>query len=376
MDFDKKMKLMLDRANALRAKKDGATEEATKTALVQSMLSALGYDIMDPGEVYPEFTADIGTKKGEKVDYAICRNDEPRIFIECKSLNDKLTSDHENQLRRYFNAVTAVKVAILTNGLIYRFFSDFDQPNIMDKKPFFEFNIEKYTSEGLETLKQFSKSDLDIDKFIPTAKNLYVLQNLISVITAEMESPSEELVKILGSRIYNGRMTKGILQEYTTLVKKAYKQIIDDRINSLLNVAREKIEASQQENVVIEGPEEKIEESVVTEDEEIGYYIIRAICAKVVHISRIHIRDSKTYCAVLFDNNNRKPIARMYFNNPNKKYLVWFNEEWKEQREPISEVHDIYQWQEQIRATVQLYLSECRTKKLREKKSNEPSTPA
>jgi hypothetical protein len=135
-------------------------------------------------------------------------------------------------------------------------------------------------------------------------------------------------------------------------------------------VAKEKIEASQQEKVTIESIEEKIDEIITTEDEEIGFHIIRAICAKVVPVSRVHIRDAKSYCSVLFENNNRKPVARMYFDNPNKKQLVWFDREWKENRVPINELHDIYQYQEQIRATVQLYLSECRTKKLRERNSN------
>jgi hypothetical protein len=44
------------------------TEEATKNAHVMPFIKALGYDIFNPEEVVPEFTCDVGTKKGEKVD--------------------------------------------------------------------------------------------------------------------------------------------------------------------------------------------------------------------------------------------------------------------------------------------------------------------
>lgn len=45
-------------------------------------ISALGYDVFNPTEVIPEFTADVGTKKGEKVDYAIKKDDKIIILIE------------------------------------------------------------------------------------------------------------------------------------------------------------------------------------------------------------------------------------------------------------------------------------------------------
>ena len=67
--FEEKIKSFIERVNA--AKENVLTEEATKTSLIMPFFSLLGYDIFNPLEFVPEFTADVGIKKGEKVDYAI-----------------------------------------------------------------------------------------------------------------------------------------------------------------------------------------------------------------------------------------------------------------------------------------------------------------
>ncbi len=53
-------------------------------------------------EVVPEFVADIGTKKGEKVDYAILKDSEPVVIIECKHWKERAEA-HNSQLHRYYN---------------------------------------------------------------------------------------------------------------------------------------------------------------------------------------------------------------------------------------------------------------------------------
>ncbi|HCD4686483.1 TPA: restriction endonuclease, partial [Escherichia coli] len=80
------------------------TEEATKNAFVMPFINnVLGYDVFDPTEVIPEFVCDIGTKKGEKIDYAILKNSEVQILIECKKIGDPLNINHASQLFRYFH---------------------------------------------------------------------------------------------------------------------------------------------------------------------------------------------------------------------------------------------------------------------------------
>ncbi|RJP35803.1 MAG: hypothetical protein C4547_08835 [Phycisphaerales bacterium] len=106
-----------------------STEEATKTALVMPFIGALGYNVFDPMEVMPEFTADVGMKKGEKVDYAILRNGQPIILFECKWSGCNLDEQRASQLYRYFS-VTPARLGVLTNGVEYRFYSDLDEPDL------------------------------------------------------------------------------------------------------------------------------------------------------------------------------------------------------------------------------------------------------
>ena len=137
MDFIDKVKQFSKRIDMLKG--NLATEEATKTALIMPFFNLLDYDVFNPIEFVPEFTADIGTKKGEKVDYAIMKDNNPVILIEAKGVNDDLTK-HDAQLFRYFTSTNA-KFAILTNGIIYKFFTDLEEPNKMDEKPFLEVNL-------------------------------------------------------------------------------------------------------------------------------------------------------------------------------------------------------------------------------------------
>ena len=110
------------------------TEEATKNALVMPFINALGYDIFNPKEVVPEFIADVGTKKGEKVDYAIMKDGEVIILIECKAAKSDLCDANISQLYRYF-AVTKSRIAILTNGInCSSFCAKFAQRRFHEKK--------------------------------------------------------------------------------------------------------------------------------------------------------------------------------------------------------------------------------------------------
>lgn len=141
------------------------TEEAAKNALVMPFLRALGYDVFNPGEVVPEFTCDVATKKGEKVDYAICDGGKVTMLVECKPANAELSVKNAAQLFRYFS-VTDARVALLTNGVVYKFFSDLDAPNKMDEKPFFSCQLDSLKKQDIRTLTRFTKQSFDIEKII------------------------------------------------------------------------------------------------------------------------------------------------------------------------------------------------------------------
>lgn len=154
MDFVDQVKVFSSKAQNLIPHLK--TEEATKQSLVLPFLQILGYNVFDPSEVVPEFTADVGTKKGERVDYAIMMGGKPSILIEAKPVHDPLTG-HDSQPFRYFTTTTA-KFAVLTNGALYKFFSDLQEPNKMDDFPFLEFNLLDPRDSVVTEVKKFHKA--------------------------------------------------------------------------------------------------------------------------------------------------------------------------------------------------------------------------
>jgi hypothetical protein len=193
-----------------------STEEATKTALVMPLISALGYNVFDPTEVVPEFIADVGTKKGEKVDYAILRDGQPIILFECKWSGCNLDEAHASQLYRYFT-VTPARFGVLTNGLQYRFFSDLEEPNKMDSRPFLILDLQNLDERAIEELKKFAKSSFDLESIISTASELKYTDGMKRVLYEEWVNPSEEFVRLFVGRVYSGRFTQAIKDQFTQI---------------------------------------------------------------------------------------------------------------------------------------------------------------
>lgn len=334
------------------------TEEATKHALVMPFIQALGYNVFDPTEVSPELIADIGTKKGEKVDYAILMGGKPIMIFECKWSGADLDAEHASQLYRYFS-VTEARFGVLTNGIAYKFFTDLDEANKMDRKPFLEFNLLSFTDAQIEELKRFTKTGFVLDQAVSAAVELKYTKEFKRIIGEELANPSEELVRFLSAKVYGGRLTHSVRQQFTELVKRAFQQFISERISDRLKIAMEAETSPRVDGPKVElaGSEPQPDDGVVTtEDEREAYLIIKAILRDLVDVSRVALRDAKTYCAVLFDDNNRKPICRLWFHGA-KKCLSFLDEQRQEERVPISGLDDIFHHAERIRATVSRYIN-------------------
>ncbi len=337
------------------------TEEATKNAFIMPFISSLGYDVFNPLEVIPEFTADVGTKKGEKVDYAIKKDNGIIILIECKWSGADLHKEHASQLYRYFSA-TEARFAILTNGIDYEFFSDIDEKNKMDSKPFFKFNILNFEDHQINELKKFTKSAFSLDDILTTASTLKYTGSIKKILEDELSNPSESFVRFFASQIYDGRLTQTKIEQFTNIVKEARNQFVNERINERLKSAMSTNESKSNSESVVE-TESKIEsqlekDMIETTQEEIdGYYIVKSILREVVDVKRVAMRDTKSYCGILFDDNNRKPICRLHFNN-SKKYLGVFSNK-NEERFEINSVDDIFQYANHVKAVVAEYESQC-----------------
>lgn len=333
------------------------TEEATKVAFVQPFIRALGYDVNDPMEVVPELSADIEEKKGEKVDYAIFKDGKPIILVECKWSGINLDKVDAGQLRRYF-AVTDSRLGILTNGVVYRFFSDLEKPNIMDSKAFFELDLLDIKEPLVAELKKFTKASFDIEDILSTANELKYTREIKRILADQMNDPSDEFVRFLASQVYPGRMTQSARERFTEMTKRAFQQFISDRINERLKSALAGDTVTRPEDVVDRSAEATTEEDagtdgniVTTGDELEGYYIVKSILRELVSADRIVIRDRINYCSVLLDDTQRKQICRLWFNR-SQKYLGVFNAERKEERFPIQVLDDIYQYADQLKAAV------------------------
>ncbi len=327
------------------------TEEATKNAFIMPFIAALGYNVFDPTEVIPEFNADVGIKKGEKVDYAIKKDGNVIILIECKHHNDSLSVERSSQLYRYFS-VTDSRFAIITNGLIYRFYSDLENPNKMDSKPFFEFDIRNFNNAHLVELRKFTKVTFDLDKILNTANELKYVGAVGKILDREFETPSEEFVKFLTTQVYTGRLTKTVLEQFTDIAKKATSQFIVEKVNSKLKSALEGNKPKEQDDAL----EEQSNDIETIQEEIEAFHIIRAIGREFVPVNRIIMRDTKSYCGVLFDDNNRKPICRLHFNR-SKKYIGLFDKNKAETRNEIETIDDIYKFSNQIKDIVKYYQS-------------------
>ena len=310
-----------------KLKESMPTEEATKNALILPFLSALGYNVFDPTEVLPEFTCDIGIKKGEKIDYAILSDNEPIILIECKHWQQDL-SLHDNQLLRYFN-VSSAKFGVLTNGIIYRFYTDLEQPNIMDEVPFLEINMEELNDSKIEELKKFHKSYFDVEKVLGTANELKYLGELRSIIQSEFSTPSNEFVRFWGKRIYNGVLTQRVVEELTPLVKKSIDSYVNEIISERLKAAINKNSGQRQNDEQnVEECTEKPVNDIVTTDEEIdGFHICKAIMSRVLSSERISYKDTKNYLAVIIDNMATKTVCRLRFNYNDIRRVSFVNDD-------------------------------------------------
>lgn len=326
--FTEQIKLLSKRILTIR--KSILTEEATKTSIIMPFFQILGYDIFNPEEFTPEFTADVGIKKGEKVDYAIMNDGLPVILIEAKGVNEVLLK-HDSQLFRYFGTTTA-KFAILTNGIVYRFFTDLEQANKMDTDPFFEFNLLEIKDNQINELYKFKKDSFDLENIFSTASDLKYMNKAKEYLNTLWSNPPEDFISHVTGHIYEGKKTRAALDKFEPIIKKSFKQFINDIVNEKLNAALNSTSSEDLQLVKNELEEkadiiEEVESLIITTQEEIeGYSIVKVILHETIDLERVFYRDNKAYFNILLDDSIRKWILRLRLNG-NQKYIQFNDEE-------------------------------------------------
>jgi hypothetical protein len=293
----------------------------------------------------------------------------PIILFECKSANSDLEKEHASQLYRYFS-VTEVQVGVLTNGIVYKFYSDLEESNKMDAKPFLEIDLLDIKEPLLEELKRFRKESFVIEEILSSASELKYTKEMKKILGEELNSPSEEFVRFFTKRVYSGKMTKRVKEDFKDITHRAFKQFVNEKISDRLKSALEQEgDSGVQKIVALEGAdlEEAKDDGIVTTDEEIeGFHIVRAILHEITDPERITLRDRKNYCNVLLDNNIKKRVCRFYFDS-RQKYVGFFDENKVEEKIPIDKLSNIYKYDEKLKATIGYYEGNASSKSPPEK---------
>lgn len=356
METDLKLKLqqLHERVDALKDQIN--TEEATKNAFVMPFIQILGYDIFNPTEVIPEHICDIGTKKGEKIDYVIKKDNEPILIIECKHWKEKVDA-HNSQLHRYYH-VSKSKFGVLTNGHVYNFYADLEKPNIMDEKPFFTLDLSNLKDSSLRILENFTKNGYNLEQILDSAEDLKYIKAIRNEFEKELQEPSDEMVKLLVSRFFEKPLIASRMVAFKEYTKKAFSNSINESINfrlkNALNIT-ETVPSKTQDQIPSVDSNIESAKFITTEEEVEGSQIVKAILREVLSSPRIAFRDTQSYFGVLLDDNNRKPICRLHFNSSNKYIELFNNGKDNGEKKLLGSLDEIYNYKAELLSTVSNY---------------------
>lgn len=349
------LQILSERATRYVAENTLATEEAVKHALILPFIQALGYDCFDPTEVIPEYVADYGMKRGEKVDYALQHSAVVSILVEAKELGNSLSQVEAGQLSRYF-ANSDARIGILTNGVRYLFFSDLEAPNVMDADPFLEIDLTALDARAMVQLEHFSKRQFNADAATAAAANMKYISGMKAYLSEQFSHPEESFVRLMAKAVHNGPMSQKKLESFTGLTKLACQSYLQDRISRTLHRATELTETCENNQDTDESPEGATRENDsprtinTTADELAAHGMVAQLLADagIVTADRVAIRDTTSYCGILLDDNRNKPICRFRFSNSSKRICLFDgtrdpqkSNQWIEERHELNELHDI-----------------------------------
>ena len=341
-------------------------EQSTKISLIMPFFSMLGYDVFNPTEFSPEFTADFGSKNHYKVDYAIILEGKPTILIECKDVSAKLDR-HDAQLFGYFVA-SAAKFAILTNGLEYRFYTDLDKPNIMDSDPFLTVNLLDLRDAQIAELKKFCKEEFNIASIFSTASDLKYAQQFKQTFRAQLENPSDELVRLFLKDSYSGqKISHNVIDKFRPVLRKALNEYVNEWMHDKITHALNGDNADNGPNTMSPDAEApapvsqpaaapKQQRIVTTEEELEAYFIIKNMLSDVVDLRDVTYKDTESYINILYQGNSWKWICRLRLTDTKKIWIIPV--ESKQGRQQVwQDIYDLKQYESALKEVLQRYLS-------------------
>ncbi|WP_395046503.1 type I restriction enzyme HsdR N-terminal domain-containing protein [Flavobacterium sp.] len=301
------LKKLLDNFKINEAIELCSNEAQTRKFLIEPFFFMLNYE---SNNLIPEYNADFGDRISQKIDYAILLNKKDTILVEAKKYNSKLTDKEAGQLNGYFNNTKNSKIAILTNGIEYRFYSDVVEPNIIDSKPFFTFNITAYTETDLETLITFDKRYVNILQIVKSAQEIVFVESFETAFFKELIAPSKDLLKSIHKNMtFNTKFNEETQGKMINLINSSFLKCMYDK-----KVLLESMSNSQ---------------GVITTEAEVqAYHTIRTLLIqnKKIPNDRITYRDFKSFFNISVDDSTKKVICKLVFSDSKMKVIIDNNE--------------------------------------------------
>ena len=232
----------------------------------------------------------------------------------------------------------------------------------MDEKPFLDIDLLNLTKKDIKELEKFKKSNFNVDEVVSRADNLKYRNLIKKTLLSEFENPSEDFIKAIGRQVYDGILTPGVKENFGNIITVVISEIINEKINKTLSDAVASNETTQEE--VTETEEYVNEDGVITLDvEKEGYFVIKSIASEIINPELVAIRDRKSYCNILYNDNQRFPIVRFYFNNENHLRVEFYDKVTLTknggkigEKVTIESVSELYNYKERVLSIINEYL--------------------
>jgi predicted type IV restriction endonuclease len=335
-EVDFKTSLQALARKSAKASERCVNEESTKMFLVVPFLAFLGYDTLNPDEVYPEHHADFSDKYKNRVDYAILRGGEPVVAVECKTCGYPIADDR-GQLRSYFNAAKTIKLGVLTDGMVWEFYADSDEPNMMDSKPFLTFSLfdvkdGKVDDTALAALQALGKEAFEPENIGAEARKKHLANSVLHFLRDNYRSPSEEFTKIVLSGAGIGRFSSKKMEEYRRIVKDSMVSFINEEIIHRLEITERKREEKAEPQPTAMAMEVAADDGIITTQEELAFFdFVKRRLAFLVNdealyseIEKVDHRDYRGKFVIFYSRERKGRLVDVLGHTPDGVYRVQF----------------------------------------------------
>lgn len=290
------VKKSLSKIDFTRLEERCTNEAQTRMYLIEPLLEVLGYSRMDNKDMLTEFNAGWG-QKNDKADIGLIqRGKTPEIIIECKKYGKKLTDKEASQLNNYFLNTKGAKFGVLTNGIDWLFYTDYEstKSSILYSTPFMVLDFSDISDELIENFSKYHKSADCLKEVYEEAQEFFFMSGFQNALSSELAEPSDLFIKAIFNRMAGKQLSEQLKVKIRTMVNS---RTIQEALPFIME------EEAKNGSIMITTAEElKI------------YHAVKTILLnkfKKVDPSRISYRDQKNSFNIVIDDNNQKLVAKV-----------------------------------------------------------------